>query len=236
MAVVTPLRRAQPPDDEENERVNVVRLVQFLGPVSPELALVDPELRERARALMPDVPGIRVPRRRQIEEPRVAIVSVPARKANGWRLATVSVLVAAGVASFGFGFLLAADAESEPSLGSRTPTSPTTAKSTAPPVTKTTPAAPTVAEDAPVVTAPRFVWAPEPGAVGYRVALYRDERLIFEQDVTKPVLVLSSTWTHDGRVQRLTRGPYRWLVWALLRNGDSVRRGRAIVSAQYVAS
>jgi hypothetical protein len=82
-----------------------------------------------------------------------------------------------------------------------------------------------------VVPGPRFVWAPEPGAAGYRFALYRDERLLFDRDVTKPALVLASTWTHDGRFHQLTRGTYRWVVWAkpdpvLGRAGVGARRYR----------
>jgi hypothetical protein len=233
MAVVTPLRRAPLLEDEELAPVNVVRLVQFLGPVSPELALVDPELRERARALMPDVPGIRV-RRREIGEPELAVVHVPAWETHRRRLATVSALLAASVASLGLAITLAASVDRTPSSVARPAATVDAAPRTGPLVTDPTPA-PT-APSAPVVPGPRFIWAPQRGAVGYRVALYRDGRLIFEQDVKKPTIALASTWTYRGRFEQLTRGPYRWLVWALVRQGDSVRRGRAIVSARYVAS
>ena len=148
-------------------------------------------------------------------------------------LATLLALVVAGICWFGFGLSARADVESEPLLAFRPPVSPAAPGSTEPPITEKS-RAPTDAASA--VASPRFVWVPEPGAVGYRVALYRDEQLVFEQDVRKPTLVLPSTWAHDERIHRLTRGPYRWVVWALVRNGDSLHRGRAIVSARYVAS
>jgi hypothetical protein len=174
--------------------------------------------------------------RGRLEALWLAGVAVPSPRTHARQLATLYVLLAAVMASLGFGLStglglsIGPDAESQPSPAFRPPVR-TTAAGPMEPV----PAVPTKGR-ASIVTSPRFVWLPQPGAVGYRVALYRDARLIFTQDVSKPTLVLPSTWTHDGRLHQLTRGQHQWVVWTLVRDGRSVRRGQAIVSARYDAS
>ena len=53
MAVVEPIS-SNDPLTRADERRNVVRLVDLMGPISPELALVDPQLAAHARALLPE--------------------------------------------------------------------------------------------------------------------------------------------------------------------------------------
>ena len=55
MAAVEPFRPTSLEEQGDTGRDTLVRLVDALGPISPELALVDPGLAARARALLPDV-------------------------------------------------------------------------------------------------------------------------------------------------------------------------------------
>jgi hypothetical protein len=94
MAVVQALRPAGTDTRADADRVNVVRLVEALGPISPELVLVDPELAPRARALLPELAWNWRPRAREFEEPiSLRVAAVPAAVTSGWRLAAVPAAV-----------------------------------------------------------------------------------------------------------------------------------------------
>jgi hypothetical protein len=232
MAVVRQLRPAAAEPSGDPDRVNVVRLVEFLGPVSPELVLVDPELAARARALLPDTPGPRLPHRERDQPIPLTLAPRPAARRFPWRVATVSALATVAVAFFGLGWATAvATSESDPAFASRPPVAAPAVPAPDPtsPATATTPRAGSTTKPAP--TAPRFVWPVEPNADGYRLALFRGNRRVFERDVTEPALQLPSTWTFKGRLESLTQGTYRWAVWPYF--GPEKRLGPAIVSAQY---
>jgi hypothetical protein len=79
---------------------------------------------------------------------------------------------------------------------------------------------------------PRFVWPAAPGALGYRVALYRAGVQIFERDVSSTALKFPASWTYGGRLHSLTRGTYLWVVWPLIERNPA-RAGEPIVSARY---
>lgn len=78
-------------------------------------------------------------------------------------------------------------------------------------------------------TARRFAWAPVHGAVGYRVELFRGGRQVLQVTTNEPVFELARRWRHRGRAESLVSGPYRWLVWPILKKGV---RPRAVVQAR----
>jgi hypothetical protein len=67
----------------------------------------------------------------------------------------------------------------------------------------------------------RFAWAPVPGAISYRVELFRGDEQILRATTKSPVYELSNEWRHGGRVERLTPGTYRWYVWPVNANGPA---------------
>jgi len=232
MAVVEPIRPVRAGGLEDADRVNVVRLIEFLGPVSPELVLVDPGLADRARALLPDSPGIRMSRRREHVEPTLlGVPALPSPRRSSTSMAVVALVASALAATTAIGWWAGRSGrealptiESTPPVAAPALSSPDA--SPGPPPPNAPPIGPTA------VQAPRFVWPAESGSVGYRVALYQDGQQIFERDVTRSALELPKSWTYQGRPYQLTKGAYRWVVWPLV--GPEKRLGRAIVSAQYV--
>jgi hypothetical protein len=81
---------------------------------------------------------------------------------------------------------------------------------------------------APRVRPRTFAWAPAAGASSYRIRIIRGRTTIFAAVSTRPRLRLPRSWTYRGRVNRLTRGRYRWVVRPVRRG----REGAAIVRAR----
>ena len=234
VAVVEPLRTVRSNGRVEPDRVSGVLLLEFVDPVSPELALVDPELAEQARALLPDGPGIRIAGPREtIELIPFSVPAIPARRRVRPALAIAAVLLGAAlVAGIGSGVALSV-LDREPAAQSSAPVAAPTLPPTQASPAPRPPTAPPSRSGSNVVEAPRFVWPAEPGADRYRVALYRGGQQIFERDVRATALELPRAWTHEGRAYGLTRGTYRWVVWPLFGSGEESRLGPAIVSADY---
>jgi hypothetical protein len=81
----------------------------------------------------------------------------------------------------------------------------------------------------------RFVWAPVPGASGYRVEFFRGAALVFSEDTSQPEISLRASWTFAAKRQSLTPGEYRWYVWAVLsgrRSSQAVVRAKLVVPAR----
>ena len=234
MELVQPLRPARSARRAEPDRANGVVLFEFLGPVSPELALVDPELAERASALLPDAPGIRIAGRREtIELIPFSVPAIPARRKVRPARAIASVLLGiALVAGIGSGVALSVFDRKPATQSSGPVVAPTVLPTQASPVPQP-PTAPPNRSESNAVEPPRFVWPAKPGVERYRVALYRGGRQIFERDVRTTALELPRAWTHEGRLYGLTRGTYRWVVWPLFVSGEEASLGPAIVSASY---
>jgi len=234
MELVQPLRPYRSVRRAERDRAPGVVLFEFIDPVSPELALVDPELAKRASALLPDTPGIRIAGRRETVE--ILPFSVPAlvaRRRVRPALAGATALVTLAVAGVAW-WMAPSVLERERVVQFRAPAAAPTVPTTPVSVPTQSPAAPTPRSGSPVARPPRFVWPAAPGALGYRVALYRAGIQIFERDVTRTALQLPLSWTHEGRLYALTSGAYRWVVWPLVGTGATTRPGPAIVSAVYV--
>lgn len=238
MAVVHALRPVGTAPSADADPVDVVRIVEFLGPVSPELVLVDPELAPRARAVLPELARNWTPDSRELRVPSTLRVVAPPATTAHWRLPSVPALALAGglVVAFLLGISVAAsDGDELSALQSRPPVAaPATQpreQSTAPPTAPRKTAKPRPRQPASV--SPRFVWPVAKGATGYRVALYAADRQIFEQDVKRTALQLPRSWTYKGRFYSLTEGTYRWIVWPLVGRGAKARQGSAIVSASY---
>jgi len=234
MELVQPLRPHRSVGPAERDRLPGVVVFEFIDPVSPELALVDPELAHRATALLPDAPGIRIAGRHETVE--ILPLSVPVlatRRRVSPALASAAGLVALAVAGVAW-WMAPSVPEREPVVQFRAPAAAPVVPSTSvpEPVPAQSPVAPTPRPGSPAVEPPRFVWPAAPGALGYRVALYRAGVQIFERDVSSTALDFPASWTYGGKLESLTRGTYQWIVWPLVAL-DPDRAGEPIVSARY---
>ena len=232
MELVQPLRPYRSVRRAERDRVPGVVLFEFIDPVSPELALVDPELAKRASALLPDTPGIRIAGRREtVELLPFSIPALAARRKVRPALVGATALVALAVAGVVWSIAPAA-LHREPVVQFRAPAAAPTVPPTPASSPTQSPTAPTPRSGSPVAQPPRFVWPAASGALGYRVALYRAGVQIFERDVSSTALEFPASWTYGGQLQSLTRGTYQWIVWPLIAL-DPAQAGKPIVSARY---
>lgn len=206
-----------------------------LEPISPELALIDPELARRARSKLPDVysvgsfgapagavaapgsePGRRVvgpfPSRRSHH------AEVPPRRE---RPSTLRYVAAAAVLALSLAAL-----GGETYLWTASVRAGGTQSSPPPPA-----APPPGAPAAP--TARIFTWPPAPGAVAYRFGLYRGGTGVLVARTREPRFELTGRWRYRGRWYVLVRGPYLWVVTPLRPAAAGLRAGPPIVRATY---
>lgn len=212
--------------------------------MSPELALVDPELAERARVSLPTTaaggPQIRTPAAPPVPpsarpiEPR-AELEVDGREAGGAperarrrgrRVLVAFVVLVLWPATVAGGYATAQWL----SVGDGGEPASADAQSVAPsPEASATPAAPT---DPPAQEVGRvFSWPPVDGAVAYRVEFFRGNEQVLAATTKAPRIEVPSSWRHAGGEERLSPGVYRWYVWPV-RPGRGAKDGPAIVQAR----
>ena len=189
---------------------------RLVEPVSPELALVDPELAARAREVLP-VPPPTPPA--LPEPPRLRLIlserliprdsAEPVARTRRARPHLAAAVVAAAIGLAGAAWL-------PPSRE-------------AAPERRVAPAAPAADPLAPA----QFTWAPAAEARTYLFVLYRRGRPVYEASTSVPRLVLPLRWSFGGEPQRLRGGTYRWVVVPRYGAIDSLREGDPIVDALY---
>lgn len=212
-----------------------------LGPISPELALVDPELARAARALLPDRPPF-APPSDPVSRALLAAVQQPAAATEAELsppAAPVETFVLrhflAGIVA---GLLVAAlAAEAYLWIDSFRPRSPMGPDSSAPGLTAPSAGAPITVGTPPASpsTATVLGWPPAPEATAYYVTLWRDGDRIFERTTRDTRLPLPLRWRFAGVQRRLVPGTYRWVVRPLRRSAGRLRSvGAPIVDAAFV--
>ncbi len=193
-----------------------------LEPLSPELALVDPELAAAARARLPDpAPPPSVSRPPALLEilqanARAHPEQIPDRhRGRRRRLLTIAV---GGVAAAALAFVLVSVPADEPKPESREQAAATRPSVSvprtepAPPAPSTEAPPPPVAEEPPPQT---FAWAPTTATAEYEFQLFRGSQRVYRTRVAEPRLELPRRWTQGGRTDALSPGEYTWYVWPI---------------------
>jgi hypothetical protein len=196
--------------------------------LSPELALVDPALARRARALLPD--PVAAPDASAIPRPPVTTpASQPAGRPRLARrklvLAAISCLVAAMAVAVAW--VRSDDRSTPPSLPVSASSSQRAAPATPTPTSAAIPANPA---DTPAAERQTFVWAPVAKASGYEFQLFRGSARLFRARVDEPRLQLPADLP-NGEPGTLGPGSYRWYVWAIQRR-TGARESAAVVQAR----
>jgi len=217
---------------EPPERALAARRSQALAPVrrwqramknvSPELALVDPDLADAARSGLPETGGYLPPRRPRSPLPDSAR-DVPPAAARHWADGKAVALSRSGLTAMVLiaTLLTLVGTDSIPSDLRRpaltsTPTVSTT-KSAAPPSDRGNAARPRTV---------RVRWAASGRADLYNLVLLRNGKRI---DVwpTKNAVTITGTRI-SGTAKRVTAGGYKWFAYAGFRTGQRVRYGPLI--------
>jgi hypothetical protein len=171
--------------------------------LSPELALVDPDLAAAARALLPELRVVRPAHTSQIRRRRIR--SWPLERRD---LAIAAVGLCAGVA-LGAAVTRTGD---QGGIAARQP--PVAAALTSP-------------ARSPVSL--RWTGA----APYFDVVLWRDGKRILDAWPTSPSTVVPATWTYRGKRYELTSGRYAWFVYPGLGRRADARYGALTASGQF---
>jgi hypothetical protein len=191
-------------------------------PLSPELALVDPDLSARARVMLADPPDTLEALRRRPLVPHSdkPVVVAPTRLRGARRPSSLMIGVAIAVIAT----VLLADVRVEFGRNGAAAEPPSNVGSSPQMTTAVTqpPKAPRAASPSRAAKAEplirRLAWAPVAGASGYRVEIFRGARRVYVANTTEAF----------ATVRTLRPGEYRWYVWSLR---DGRRSTGAIVQA-----
>jgi hypothetical protein len=216
--------------------------------LTPELALVDPELAERARERLdgfahPEPEPAPVVERIPTAEAAVITEEPPdhetepagaAAPRRGRRIGRALVVAAAVLGAVGVAVvvptLVLEDGTSSPA--DNPSLAPPQAQSPSASTPEQAGAAEANAPEAPAAGGPRtFGWVPVDGVRHYHVAFFRGKEKIYENWPRGPRLVLQPEWTFKGRSYKLSPGRYRWVVRPGFGNRRTGRYGPAIVDA-----
>jgi hypothetical protein len=187
--------------------------------LTPELALVDPELAQRARERLPTAVQPQPDVERPVEPASPPVPTRPRRRIRRFLVIAVAALgaIAAGLAIPAV-FL---DAQ-------------TTAPTATPPVAAQTADPTEVPPEAPAAGPRSFGWVPVDRASHYHVTFFRDDEKILETWPRRPPLVLQTRWTFKGRRFSLSPGEYRWVVRPGFGPRRNARYGKPVVDASLV--
>jgi hypothetical protein len=189
MAPIASGDRVQPPPTRPVE----------LSPLSPELALVDPELAAAARAALADRPWETfVPLPAKIFDLEVgrSHARVPAR--SPFRSRRLTSIAAALLAASGVALLTAATPD-----GGADVRRPVASSALPAPSPRSQPVAQT------------FSWVPAANASAYEFQLFRGAKRVFRARVEQPRLELPLRWRESNRAHTLEPGNYVWYVWSV---------------------
>jgi hypothetical protein len=214
-----------------------------LEPISPELVLVDPELRAivlrelQARFESNVEDNVLLPLRVVSPEAAVppdAFGESPREVVRSWprRLMQVAVVVAFGVGGYAVSAWTTGDVghASAESIARAT----TTAVGRPPKASRTVAHRSRPKEVMTPPAAQAFVWVPVGRAAYYDVRFFRNGQLVFEAWPSEPRLQLPSRWVHAGHGRRLVPGRYAWRVFPVFGSRASPRLGAAIVRSTWI--
>jgi hypothetical protein len=187
--------------------------------ISPELALIDPQLAAAARALLPDPGQFRPASDRQahaglrITVPRKPLQTPPTtgRTHRAKRATAVCVLAATAIAAGALGLMASKwdRAAAQPSARNAPPRSLLQARA---------------ARHARI--ARTYTWPAVPGADSYQIKIMRGQRPVFEATTRKPALQLpAELHLHPGR--------YTWTATPQLNNASLSPTARPVIEETF---
>jgi hypothetical protein len=207
--------------------------------ISPELALVDPELARAARSRLPE-PGVTSRARSDFDAAPARLTAASCIDVSGeLNEQHTSRRLLIGVAAVSMLALLLFDVRVQ--VGERpasaVPQALEQPSSTSP--LGSPPAGNTKHATSPSPRAPsrtssrgpasrRFAWAPVEGASGYDVEFFRGATRVYAERTTTPSLEIPARWRHDGVSRSFRPGEYKWYVWPVIADR---RASRASVQA-----
>jgi hypothetical protein len=78
-----------------------------------------------------------------------------------------------------------------------------------------------------------FAWAPVANVSSYKVAILKNDKIVYSEATSVPRLTVPTHWRRGGRTLSLTPGTYEWYVWPVFRSGNTDRRGPPVVATTF---